>query len=116
MTLFTDPVESGLERALDGLSMRQQVTAQNIANAMTPGYHAQQVDFEASLADAMSAGDPASAQITVTDAGGTPRSDGNTVSMETETTTLLRTGLQYQAALDAVNYKLGVLRIAIEGH
>ncbi len=116
MSLFVDTSESALERALDGLSMRQQVTANNIANSLTPGYHAQSVDFESSLSDALANGDPQDAQISVQDSGDTPGPDGNSVSMEKETTTLMRTNLQYQAAIDAVNFKLGVLRQAIEGH
>ncbi len=114
MGLFTDRIEAGLERALDGVSVRQQVTAQNIANSMTPGYHAQRVDFEQNLSEALSgADDPSQAAITVTDAGGTPGPDGNTVVMEHEVSDLNRESLQYQAVIDAVNFKLGVLSKAV---
>jgi flagellar basal-body rod protein FlgB len=36
-------------KALDGLALRQQYTAQNIANASTPGYRSVSVNFEDSL-------------------------------------------------------------------
>jgi flagellar basal-body rod protein FlgB len=112
--LFTDRIEAGLERALDGVSMRQRVTAKNIANSMTPGYHAQRVDFEQSLASAISSGDdPSQAAISISDSGGTPGPDGNTVVMEHEVTDLQRASLQYQAVIDAVNFKLGVLGKAV---
>ena len=38
-----------LERSLDVAALRQQVTANNIANINTPGYRPQQVLFEAEL-------------------------------------------------------------------
>lgn len=114
MGLFTDRIEAGLERALDGVSMRQRVTATNIANSMTPGYHAQKVDFEQSLATALQGDtDPSQAAISVADAGGTAGPDGNTVVMENEVTNLNRANLQYQAVVDAVNFKLGVLGKAV---
>lgn len=114
MGLFTDRIEAGLERALDGVSLRQRVTAKNIANSMTPGYHAQKVDFEQSLASALQGDqDPAQAQISVSETGGFAGPDGNTVVMEQEMTNLSRANLQYQAVIDAVNFKIGVLQKAV---
>ncbi|HUX89043.1 MAG TPA: flagellar basal body rod protein FlgB [Chloroflexota bacterium] len=54
-------VDGILHSALDGLNLRQQVTANNIANADTPGFKAQTVNFEDQLVQAMQAanGDPA---------------------------------------------------------
>ena len=43
MDFLSDVTTTGLERALNGLTERQQVTAANIANAQTPGYRAQRV-------------------------------------------------------------------------
>lgn len=45
-----------VERALDGLSMRQEAIARNLANANTPGYVSQEVAFEEALLDALAAG------------------------------------------------------------
>ena len=53
MTLFTDRVTAGIESALDSVSLRQRVTADNIANMNTPGFKASRVEFENSLASAM---------------------------------------------------------------
>ena len=114
MELFNDRVQSALERAMDGVALRQRVTSQNIANAMTPGYRAQRVDFESALSAALSGdGDVRSAALSVTDAGGQAREDGNSVELETEATSLMRSGLQYEALVAAANYRHGVLRAAL---
>lgn len=115
MTLFTDRVQSTVERALDGTTLRQKVTADNIANAMTPGYRAKRVDFEASLASALKAGRPQEAGPVVRDSGYAPRIDGNSVRIEDEVQEQMKTGLTYQALVEAANSKLGLLRTAIEG-
>ena len=115
MTLFTDAVQGGLERALDATSLRSQVTADNLANAMTPGYKARRVEFEGALAAAMRSGRPESADVSVVDAGTPVREDGNSVLVEEETMQQMRTSLQYQALVEATAYKFGLLRSAIEG-
>ena len=115
MTLFTDAVQGGLERALDATSLRSRVTADNLANAMTPGYKARRVEFEGALADAMRTGRPENAAVSVVDAGTPVREDGNSVLVEEETMQQMRTILQYQALVEATSYKFGLLRSAIEG-
>ena len=116
MALFTDGVTSAIEQALNGVSLRQKVAANNIANSETPGFHAGKVDFESALASAISAGNPAGATPSVVDAGTPANGQGNTVQLENETTTLVKSGLQYDSLVAALNYKLGLLRTAIEGH
>jgi len=113
MTLFTDRVESGIERALTAVSLRQRVTADNLANAMTPGYTAQRVDFEGSLSAALQAGRPQEALATVVDSTEAAKADGNNVDVEVEVTEQQRTGLQYAALVEAANMKLGLLKTAI---
>ena len=114
MTLFTDGVQSALERAMDGVALRQRVSAQNIANVMTPGYRAQQVSFEGDLAAALSTGqDPARASLTVLDGGGASDASGNSVDLATESTSLMKSGLQYEALVQATNYRMSILRTAL---
>lgn len=114
MTLFTDNVTAAYERGLNGVSQRQRVTANNIANAATPGFTASKVDFEANLAAALERGSPAAAAgSTLSLATDAPGINGNNVSVETEVTTMIRSGLQYDALVSALNYKLGLLRTAI---
>jgi flagellar basal-body rod protein FlgB len=113
VTLFTDNVTAAIERGLSGVAERQRVTANNIANQATPGFTATKVDFEADLAAALERGDPEAASTTTSLSTDAPGIDGNNVSLEGETTTLIRSGLQYDALVSALNYKLGLLRTAI---
>ena len=114
MTLFTDGVQSALERAMDGVALRQRVSAQNIANVMTPGYHAQRVSFEGDLAAALAGGnDPGRTSLTVADSGGQVDENGNSVDLADESTSLMKSGLQYEALVQATNYRLGILRAAL---
>jgi flagellar basal-body rod protein FlgB len=113
VTLFTDGVTAAFERGLSGVAERQRVTANNLANAATPGFTASKVDFEANLAAALERGEPGSARPEISYSGDAPGINGNNVSVENETTTMIRSGLQYDALVSALNYKLGLLRTAI---
>ena len=114
MELFTDAVTAAVERALGGVAQRQRVSAANVANVSTPGYQAQRVEFEESLADAIDRGDPDSSSTSVTLAN-TPRNiNGNNVLLDEETSILITSGLQYEALVNALNYKLGLIRTAVE--
>jgi len=108
-----DSVTSALETALTGISTRQKVIADNIANASTPGYRARAVSFESSLSSALSSGDPSSALISVTDANTPVKQDGNSVDMTTEVTQLNEAGLMYDALVSAMNFKLTAARSAL---
>lgn len=50
-----------ITKALEGLSLRTAVTAENIANASTQGYRPRRVDFESALARAAQGGGQVSA-------------------------------------------------------
>ena len=114
MTLFTDPVQGALERALDGVALRQRVTAQNIANVMTPGYQAQQVSFEDSLSAALEGGtDPSGAALSVTPTGGQDNANGNNVDLAGESASLMRSDLQYQALVQAASFRYTLLHDAV---
>ena len=114
MTLFTDPVQGALERALDGVALRQRVTAQNIANVMTPGYQAQQVSFEDSLSAALEGGtDPSGAALAITPTGGQDNANGNNVDRAGESASLMRSDLQYQALVQAASFRYTLLHDAV---
>lgn len=104
MALFTDQVTTGIENALDAVSLRQQVTANNIANMNTPGFKASRVEFEKHLGRAT---------VVLADTPETP--DGNTVDMASETAILVKSGLHFDALVYALNHKFSTLRTAIEG-
>jgi len=114
MTLFTDGVQSALERAMDGVMLRQRVSAQNIANVMTPGYKAEQVSFEDNLAAAINQGDnPSQTSLDVLPTDAPADARGNNVDIVAENTTMMRSGLQYEALVQAANYRFNVLHTAL---
>ena len=115
MALFDDAVTTAVGRALDSVALRQRVTADNIANVMTPGFKAKRVQFEQALASAARAGRPDLAQASVEVTGGPARADGNDVQLEVENTTLMTAGLQYQALAQAAAFKHNLLRTALRG-
>ena len=113
--LFDDAVSTALSRALDGTALRQRVSADNIANVMTPGFQARRVDFEQALSSAMRAGRPSTAEATVRTTADASREDGNNVQLEDETASLMQSGLQYQAVAQAVTFKHNLLKSALRG-
>ncbi len=110
-----DITTSGVTAALDGLAARQDVRAHNVANAETPGFRAQQVNFEDSLRDALRRGAPE--RMTASEAASPTivNADGNSVDLETEMVGSMKDGLQSRAMVEAFNFKTGNLRMAIKG-
>lgn len=100
-----------LQFALDAVVQQQQVIANNIANLNTPGFQASQVTFESSLTQALKNGGVASA---VTSPEGLPSgSDGNNVSLPTETTFLEENNLMNQTLDNALSGQFTVLSDAM---
>jgi len=104
---------STVHTALRGLTQRQKVIANNIANVETPGFVAQKVSFEDSLRAAIQFGAPAAANVSVEPSEQYANINGNNVQLDDETMTLVDTGLQYQLMVEAMNAKFGLLRTAI---
>ena len=121
--------------ALTGLSRRQGVVANNIANIDTPGYQRRAVDFESALTDQAERLGSAT-RLRATDerhiavhrggpnAGGgatsardvvTERNDANSVSIDEEMTLLAETQLRYQALTQTVGRRLSTMRTVIRG-
>jgi flagellar basal-body rod protein FlgB len=113
VTLF-DTTQNALERAIAGAGMRQNVLAQNIANANTPGYRRQDVDFQSSLQAAMSEGDPHAAQFSArTDNTGPVRADGNNVDIDTEAARSAQNALQYDSLVSVARARIDIIKAAM---
>ena len=122
-----------LQQSLDGLSMRQRATANNIANVDTPGYKAAQVSFESQLARAVDR--QLVAQTGVQMATTSPahlsagpqqldhvapvvsrfdtvsyRNDGNSVDIEREMALLAETQLRFSTLSSLVSRRLAIER------
>jgi flagellar basal-body rod protein FlgB len=104
-----------LATALSALSTRQRVSADNIANIETPNFRAGQVSFEASLRDAVAAGDPTQAAVSETPSTAPVGVNGNNVSLDSETLTDEKTSLQYQLLTGAMTSKFSLIDTVIKG-
>lgn len=131
--IFNDLSLRAISTALDGLSLRQRVTADNIANVDTPGFKAQQVSFEDQLQGILKEGTDESEltlavthsghqghttnlpsnSITVTRRNNVLRNDGNNVDIDVEMSTLAETALRYQALTQLAGTKLSLLKSII---
>ena len=113
---ISDVTTTVIERALDGLAVRNEVTANNIANAEVPGFQASRVSFEDALREAIRSGrldsvrDPA--VVATNDPAGV---NGNNVDLNIEFTEMMKTNLLQEAMVGAFNYKVGLLRTAVRG-
>ncbi len=104
-----DLTMQAIQASLDGLSARQRIIAQNLANSETPGYTAQTVSFEDSLASAIGNGDPTQASISTGVTSDPANINGNNVSVDNETLNLIDVGLRYQLMAESMNNKFRVL-------
>lgn len=114
-----------MQRALDGAWTRHEVLAQNVANAETPGYKRQDVDFQSFLRNAQSgglalasphkghiAGDSMS-QLRVTEDRSSVTPDGNGVDIDKEMGEVSSNALYYAAISRQMSAHLSMLRKAI---
>jgi flagellar basal-body rod protein FlgB len=93
------------------LSTRQKVVASNIANADTPGYKTQDIDFQSAL-DSAAQG----LQATPTEVAGLRvKNDGNNVSLDRESRLLAENAMRFSIASNLLKSQLKVVRLAIEG-
>ena len=121
------------EQALNIRSQRAEILASNIANADTPGYKAQDLDFKSALANAQEKinsgtnvartntkhfdisqlGDNSTIKFRQNyqpDTG-----DGNTVDINTERMAYMENSLEYQTTIQFLNSKINGLRKVLAG-
>ncbi|WP_416395090.1 MULTISPECIES: flagellar basal body rod protein FlgB [unclassified Curtobacterium] len=110
--MFDSVTSVALQSALDGLSMRQKVIANNIANINTPNYHAEKVQFEDALAKSIVDGNGATTP-TVARSLEPTNTNGNNVNLDEETLSNIDTVLRYQFATQAMNSELTSIRAAM---
>ena len=114
-----------LEKAADASWLRNEALNNNIANATTPGYKRQDVQFESYLMTAL-AGDNSLddavqnidlSEITATVyteyAGLSYRMDGNNVDASTENAELAKNQIRYNALTDSINEEFNRIRMVL---
>jgi flagellar basal-body rod protein FlgB len=114
--VLDDVTSVALHSALSGLSLRQRVIANNIANIETPNFRAGRVSFEDALRSAVdSGGSPAEVRPGVEQSLEPTGENGNNVNLDDETLSNVDTGLRYQLVLRALDSKFGLLHDVIKG-
>ena len=118
-----------LQKTADAAWIRNDVIANNIANATTPGYKRQDIAFEDELSKALRHSRYKSMDAKVADlkmnrlkprtytdsADYSYRMDGNNVVADAEMSELTRAALQYQYAIQSVNSEISRLSTVIKG-
>ena len=127
-----DTTLQALASSLKFREMRQKLITSNVANAETPGYKAKRLDFEQALARAIDL-DKLRAMNTeddkhfnvggggfdnlqpeiANDANGVVSEDGNTVDVADEMARMAENKVLYDAAVQLLNKKLGLMRYAV---
>jgi flagellar basal-body rod protein FlgB len=94
---------------MDLLSARQKLVASNIANADTPGYHTQDLDFEREFLNAAGSSpqiiEPSDLKV---------KNDGNNVSLDRESRLLAENALRFQMAAQLIKAQVRSVRSAIQ--
>jgi flagellar basal-body rod protein FlgB len=112
-----------LEKSLDAVWQRQQVISNNIANAATPGYKSQHLEFEDLLEkqiqkagtdedDVQKALDHVEPRI-VSDENTTAQEDGNNVDVDYENIEMARAQMQYSYLTSSINSQINRLKYVI---
>jgi flagellar basal-body rod protein FlgB len=123
-----------MQRGMDAAWMRQEVISHNIANADTPGYKAQHVEFEGVMRKALEGNghtlqtavthdkhirvggpiDPRRVQpVTVRDTHYTIRMDGNNVDIDHQMTELAANYIRYSVMQDRITGNFNRLKMVI---
>jgi flagellar basal-body rod protein FlgB len=129
---MNDKTLKALTTALNFREMRQELISSNVANANTPGFKAKKMDFEEALARALDV--DGQMQMNATDGrhfnvgnggfnnlepeiydnpNGVVSEDGNTVDVEAEMATMAENKLMYDALVQLINKKMGIMKYAI---
>lgn len=127
-----DKTLKALTTALNFREMRQELISSNVANANTPGFKAKKLDFEEALARALDV--DGQMQMGVTDErhhnvgnggfnnlepeiydnpNGVVSENGNTVDVEAEMAQMAENKLMYDALVQLINKKMGIMKYAI---
>ncbi len=97
-----------------GSWQRETALTNNIANADTPDYQRQEVNFESQLQSAMGGGqEPQTMQFQTETEPTETGPNGNGVSVDEESAKLAENGLDYESLTDVINVRNSILRSAM---
>ncbi len=114
-----------LGKAADASWLRNEVINNNIANATTPNYKRQDVQFESYLMTALAGGDSLDESVMNLDlsdvtattyteyAGLSYRMDGNNVDIATENAELAKNQLRYYTLVDSISQEFSRIKMVL---
>ena len=105
-----DGMTAHLSHYLDLLSQRQKLVTSNIANADTPGYRTQDIDFQLEFMSAVNNQQALANPVE----GLAEKPDGNNVSMDREARLLAENAIRFNLASTLVRNQFKSIRAAIE--
>jgi flagellar basal-body rod protein FlgB len=109
-----DTTQLSLEAAMRGSMLRQSLLTSNLANANTPGYQRQDVNFQSQLASALQTGQsPSSVHFSPAAQSGVVSADGNGVSPEQDSASLAENGLLYENLTEIAAQREQILKTAM---
>ena len=106
-----DSLTDNLEQYMNVVSLRQKLVVSNIANADTPGYKTQDLDFQSSLQEALGGGSPQPNEVTSLPT----KSDGNNVDLDREARMLAENAMRFSVASNLMKVHLNAIKEAIQG-
>ncbi len=130
MSGLFDKTTAALQTSINMRQLRHNLTASNIANAETPGYHAKKLDFEEALARAIDldgtrnlnpnhpnhfntgGANPNVKPEIYDNPEGAINNDGNSVDLEKEMSALSENAILYKTAIQLINKKMAALKYA----
>ncbi len=111
---LVDSTQQLLEAAMRGSWQRQTALTNNLANADTPGYRPQEVNFESALQGAINSGEsPTGLQFQTETKALEAGPNGAAVSVDQEAARLAENGLDYQAITQVIGARNEIMRSAI---
>lgn len=105
-----DGITDRLERYMDLLATRQKLVASNIANADTPGYRTQDIDFQHEFTSLTNGAKPQVQQVPNL----LVKNDGNDVSMDREARLLAENSLRFNLASNLMRSQFRLVKAAIQ--
>jgi flagellar basal-body rod protein FlgB len=106
-----DSLTDSLEQYMNLVSLRQKLVASNIANADTPGYKTQDLDFQASFRSALDGGTPEAVPVP----GLKTKNDGNNVDLDREARLLAENAMRFSVASNLMHSAISQVKEAING-
>jgi len=106
-----EAITGNLEKYLDLLSARQKLAASNIANADTPGYQTQDIDFQQEFASIVKGQQP----LTIEADGLPDKPDGNNVNVDREARMLAENAMRFNVASVLLRGAINSVKSAITG-